>query len=117
MNALDSIRPSDQELLGILAEMLSDISAGRLVTREPIYQPVVELMYRNCPRTFRSAAEVDCAVEATVDRLLTIADDWHGIPALMEPCAAVILGEPMPTLPNYAFAYRRAPDPAVCRLQ
>jgi hypothetical protein len=117
MSALARIRPSDCELLGLLAETLLDISAGRLVTREPIYPRVVELMSIYRKRDFHTESEVDVAVEQVVDRLLGIADDWHGVPALMEPCAAVILGEPMPTLPNYAFACRRAPDPSLCRLQ
>jgi hypothetical protein len=117
MSALDSIHAYDLDLLGLLSEMLIDIAAGRLVTREPLIPLTVALMSRYCERDFNSAGEVDAAVEATVDRLLAIADNLYGVRALMEPAAAVILGAPLPPPLTYADAYRRAPDPAVCLLQ
>lgn len=104
MNQL--IHPFDSERFGRLAEMLMDASRGWMMTREALIPVTRSLMSQYGDRDYRSAAEVD----AMVDRLLAIADDWYGIPTLAKRVEAVICGLPLPAPPTFADSYRRAPE-------
>jgi hypothetical protein len=75
--------------------MLSDIAAGRMVTRGPLVPLTESLMSRYSERDYRSPGEAD----AMVDRLLAIADDWYGAKALVNAVEAVIVDAPLPARP------------------
>lgn len=72
------MHPLDDEKLRHLGEMLCDISAGRLTTRDPVLALVQNLMV--CTRP-------DCqahGAESVVDRLFALADDRLGAERMSE---------------------------------
>lgn len=80
-----AVHPLDREKLRRLGEMLCDISAGQLVTREGLEPIVAELMV--CIR-------LDCSADGAddvLDRLFAIADDRLGVDEMAASAFAEIM--------------------------
>jgi hypothetical protein len=84
----DRVHPCDREKLRRLGELLFDIAAGRLMTRDVLVHPVRQLMV--CTRP-------DCCADAAdevVDRLLAVADCWPGADGMAEAALVEIWDGP-----------------------
>jgi hypothetical protein len=86
LGATDGLHTQDRDTLHRLGELLYDIAAGRLATRDALLPLVRTLMiYTRDDRSPEGAEHV-------VDRLLAIADNWYGAGVMAEAALSVIKG-------------------------